>query len=105
MRSTIACGVNSEQLARTRPARPLTWGAAMDEPDFWTKPPPGALDRIPVPGAATSTQVPKLEFGALLSSAIVLATESTFGHEPGHCLKLSPLLPAVATSTVPRLHA
>src|SRR5829696_6039951 len=77
----------------------------MDVPDFLTYVPSTLVERMSVPGAATSTQVPKLESPARVSSGWVLATERTLGQAPGHCWKLLPLLPAVATSTTPLFHA
>src|SRR5262245_59330438 len=89
------------QLARTRAANPATCGAAIDVPDFDTTPPPLAVEMIPLPGAATSTQVPRFESTARPSPWSVFATDRTFGHEPGHCWNELPLLPAVDTSTTP----
>src|SRR3954451_3060350 len=63
------------------PARPATWGVAIEVPLRVPKPlgwqraqvPLGRVEKMPTPGAAASTQLPKLENEALLSLASVAA--------------------------------
>jgi hypothetical protein len=47
--------------SKYKAATPATCGDAMDVPDFVLVPPVLAVDRIPVPGAKISTQLPQLD--------------------------------------------
>ena len=67
-------------------------------PDLLTYVPLTAVDRMPEPGAATSTHAPRWVSAAGLSPACVLATDRTFGQAPGHCWKPLPLLPAAVAT-------
>ncbi len=74
---------------------------------YWSVPSDdrGKVDRMSTPGAATSTQVPKLEKDARLSSSSVAPTAITFAYAAGYIRVLELLLPAAATTTTPRPQA
>ena len=52
-----------------------------------------------VPGAARSTQSPRLEKLAILPSVVVALTAITCGYAAGYCGTFVPSLPAAATTT------
>src|SRR5690606_37820320 len=101
---TVAGGVPA---SRARAAVPATNGAAIDVPDWMRCPPPGQVERIMSPGAATSTQSPTEENPARRSPGVVAATASTPGDAAGHRRgdPRSASLPAAATTTTPEVVA
>jgi hypothetical protein len=48
--------VNAAFCERTRPARPATWGVAIDVPSQVSQPPPGTVLVMSAPGAERSTE-------------------------------------------------
>ncbi len=91
-------------LASTRAAAPATCGAAMEVPESVAVA-VGlsiAADRIPTPGAKTSTQGPRFENQARWSSWPVAPTVIALGAPPGEVAQASaPSLPAAAATTTP----
>ncbi len=80
---------------KSRAARPVTWGAAMEVPSFSAYPPPGTLERTLVPGAETSGLVspqgegPRLEKEAITSSVSVAPTAKDSAKLAGELMVLS----------------
>ena len=82
-------------------AAPLIAGAAIEVPDIRMYPPLALSERIPTPGAVTSTSELVLEKSARLPCWSEAATETTSGYAAGHETADSPPLPADATTRTP----
>src|ERR671911_648189 len=92
-------------LEASSPARPDTKGADMLVPLILSYPPDMRVESMSVPGAARSTQSPRLEKRASLPSAVVALTAITFEYAAGYRGTLPPSLPAAATTIAPPPYA
>src|SRR5215208_2168250 len=92
-------------LEASSPARPDTKGADMLVPLILSYPPELLVESMFIPGAARSTQSPRLEKRASPPFALVALTAITFEYAAGYRGTFVPSLPAAATTTTSRPYA
>ncbi len=103
-RSSLEASAFVAPFARSNAARPAASAADADVPVIELYPPPGAVARMPTPGAATDA-LPVLLPAAMASFSSVAATPMTFDIPAGYEKPDEPSFPVAATSTAPWAHA